>query len=62
MQQMKAYEHLTVEAAVTGDVETAFFALLNHPLLPGADTVRSVLRDILEANKDYLPQFAGKSL
>jgi len=62
VQQVKAYENLAVQAAVTGDIETAFFALLNHPLLPGADTVRLVLRDILEANKDHLPQFAGKSL
>ncbi|HHY75810.1 MAG TPA: 6-phospho-beta-glucosidase [Firmicutes bacterium] len=60
VQQVKAYENLTVEAAVTGDVEMAFFALLNHPLMPGADTVRLVLRDILEANRDHLPQFAGK--
>jgi 6-phospho-beta-glucosidase len=62
VQQVKAYESLTVQAAVTGDVQTAFFALLNHPLLPGADTVRPILRDILDANRDYLPQFAGKSL
>ncbi|MGI6667020.1 MAG: 6-phospho-beta-glucosidase [Bacillota bacterium] len=61
VQQVKAYESLTVEAAVTGDIEKAFFALLNHPLIPGADTAQALLKDILEANKDYLPRFAGKA-
>ena len=59
VQQVKAYEDLTVEAAVKGDPEAAFFALLNHPLVPGADKALALLKDILEANKDYLPQFAG---
>jgi 6-phospho-beta-glucosidase len=61
VQQVKAYESLTVETAVTGDVETAFFALQNHPLIPGADTARALLKDILEANKDFLPRFSGRS-
>lgn len=59
VQQVKAYEDLTVEAAVKGDPEAAFFALLNHPLVPGADKALALLKDILEANKGYLPQFAG---
>lgn len=59
VQQVKAYEMLTVQAAVEGDLEAAFFALLNHPLVPGADAARGILRDILETNKDFLPQFRG---
>lgn len=62
VQQVKAYENLTVEAAVKGDVDTAFFALLNHPLVPGADKALAILRDVLDANRDYLPQFEGKSV
>jgi 6-phospho-beta-glucosidase len=62
VQQVKAYEKLTVKAAVDGDVESAFFALLNHPLVPGADAARAILRDILEANKEHLPQFRGKGV
>jgi len=60
VQKVKAYEHLTVEAAVEGSIEKAFFALLNHPLVPDADTALSLLRDILEANREHLPQFEGK--
>ena len=60
VQQVKAYERLTVEAAVHGDLEAAFFALLNHPLVPGADAARAILNDILDENSEFLPQFKGK--
>lgn len=59
VQHVKAYENLTVEAAVKGDKDAAFFALLNHPLVP-SDKALAVLEDILEANKEYLPRFAGR--
>ncbi len=54
---VKAYELLTVEAAVHGDREAAYQALLAHPLGPKADQVQVVLDDLLETNKMYLPQF-----
>ncbi|MCX7682268.1 MAG: 6-phospho-beta-glucosidase [Anaerolineae bacterium] len=54
---VKMYELLTVEAAVHGDRKAAFAALLTHPLGPGADRVQAVLDDMLETNRDYLPQF-----
>jgi 6-phospho-beta-glucosidase len=54
---VKAYEELTIEAAVTGDRHKAFLALLNHPLIPGAAVAKSLLGDILEANRVYLPAF-----
>lgn len=57
VQQVKAYEELTVEAAVTGDRRKALLALVNHPLVPGAAAARGLLEDILEANRDYLPAF-----
>lgn len=59
VQQVKAYEELTVEAAVTGDRKKAFLALLAHPLVPGAKAAEGLLNDILEANRDYLPAFGG---
>lgn len=62
VQQVKAYEMLTVQAAVGGDIEAAFFALLNHPLVPGADAAMAILKDILETNAGYLPQFKGKKV
>ena len=62
VQQIKSYETLTVKAAVNGDVEAAFFALLNHPLVPGADAALAILKDILETNREHLPQFRGKKV
>ena len=54
---VKAYELLTVEAAVHGDRKAAYEALLVHPLGPPADQVGVVLTDMLETNREYLPQF-----
>ncbi len=55
--QIKMYELLTVEAAVHGDRNAAYQALLVHPLGPKGDQVQAVLDDMLETNKAYLPQF-----
>jgi len=55
--QVKSYELLTVQAAVHGDRDAAFQALLAHPLGPKADRVQAVLDDMLETNRAYLPQF-----
>jgi 6-phospho-beta-glucosidase len=54
---VKAYELLTVEAAVHGDRQAAYQALLAHPLGPKADKIQAVLDDLLETNRPYLPQF-----
>lgn len=55
--RVKTYELLTVEAAVRGDREAAYQALLSHPLGPAADRVQTVLDDMLVTHKDYLPRF-----
>jgi len=55
--QIKMYELLTVEAAVHGDRNAMYQALLTHPLGPSADKVQDVLEDMLETNKPWLPQF-----
>jgi 6-phospho-beta-glucosidase len=55
--QIKAYELLTVEAAVHGDREAAYQALLAHPLGPRADKIAVVLEDMLETHREHLPQF-----
>ena len=60
--QVKAYELLTVEAAVHGDREAAYQALLVHPLGPKADKIPAVLEDLLEVHKPYLPLFWNKQL
>jgi 6-phospho-beta-glucosidase len=55
--QVKSYELLAVEAAVHGDRDAAYQALLAHPLGPPADQIQNVLNDLLETNRAYLPQF-----
>ncbi len=55
--QVKMYELLTVEAAVHGDREAAYQALLVHPLGPPADQVQAVLDDLLVTHRAHLPQF-----
>lgn len=55
--QVKMYEILTVEAAVHGDRNAMYQALLTHPLGPSADKVQEVMDDMLETNKQWLPQF-----
>lgn len=51
------YERSTVEAAVHGDRNAAYQARLAHPLGPTADKVQEVLDDMLETDKQWLPQF-----
>ncbi|HHW57834.1 MAG TPA: 6-phospho-beta-glucosidase [Clostridia bacterium] len=57
MQAVKAYEELTIEAGVKGDYYTALQALTIHPLVPSATVAKKILDDILEQNKEYLPQY-----
>lgn len=54
---VKAYELLTVEAAVHGDRNAAYQALLANPIGPKAGKVQAVLDDMLETHRKYLPQF-----
>src|SRR5258706_14722872 len=54
---VKAYELLTVEAAVHGDRDAAYQALLVHPIGPKADKVQEVLDDMLQTHREHLPQF-----
>jgi 6-phospho-beta-glucosidase len=55
--QVKAYELYTVAAAVHGDRQAAFQALLSHPLGPEADQIAEVLEDMLTIHRKYLPRF-----
>lgn len=57
MQVVKAYEELTIEAGVKGDYNSALQALVVHPLVPSATIAKKILDDIIEQNKEYLPQY-----
>ncbi|EFE97395.1 6-phospho-beta-glucosidase [Serratia odorifera] len=56
-QQVKAYERLTIEAAVHGDRRSGLLALVTHPLIASARIAQPLLNDVLAANKAHLPQF-----
>jgi 6-phospho-beta-glucosidase len=58
VQHAKAYERLTIEAAVTGDRSLALRALLANPLGPDADAAADLLEAIVDANREHLPRFA----
>jgi 6-phospho-beta-glucosidase len=55
---VKAYEQLTIEAAMSGSEDTAKLALLSHPLVPSWDVAEALWNDIKAAHIKYLPQFA----
>ena len=55
--QVKSYEKLIAAAAVNGDRNIAYQALLANPLGPQADQAEKVLDDILATNKSYLPYY-----
>lgn len=55
MQDIKAYESLTVDAAVSGDKDAALQALLLNPLMPrNVKRCEELLADVLEINKPHL--------
>jgi 6-phospho-beta-glucosidase len=57
VQQVKAYEEITIEAAVTGDRNKALMAMVNNPLVHDVFSAGQVLDDLLEAHRDYLGAF-----
>jgi len=57
MQAIKAYEKLTVQAALTGDRDKALAALLAHPLIGDYAKAKPMLDEMLTANKEHLTRF-----
>jgi len=57
VQHAKAYERLTIAAAVGGDRTLALKALLTNPVGPDADQAPGLLDALLEANRAHLPRF-----
>src|SRR5258708_10570494 len=51
IQAVKAYEELTIQAALTGDRNTARLALMAHPLVPSWDTACALAADLLSAHR-----------
>ena len=57
MHRVKAYETLTVEAALTGSYRKALEAMVTNPLVPNWSTAKKILDHMLRAHKKHLPQF-----
>ena len=55
IQSVKAYESLTVQAAVEGSKRVALQALMAHPLVPSWELARPLLDDLLAANRKWIP-------
>nr|WGD62626.1 hypothetical protein P5648_20500 [Bacillus subtilis] len=60
VQQIKSFERVAAEAAVTGDYQTALLAMTINPLVPSDTVAKQILDEMLEAHKAYLPQFFNK--
>ena len=58
LQAVKAYEQLTIEAAITGDRGRAIQALAANPLVGSYSLARPFLERALDGDRDYLPAFA----
>jgi 6-phospho-beta-glucosidase len=61
-QQAKAWESWTVEAGVTGSRQAALMAMMVNPLVPSFEVARALVDEMLEANRQYLPQFFPNDL
>lgn len=55
--QIKAFEVLAAKAAAEGDYNAALQALCINPLIPSDDLAKTILDEMIEAHKEYLPKF-----
>lgn len=55
--EIKAFEILAAKAAVEGDYNAALQALCINLLIPSDDLAKTILDEMMEAHKEYLPQF-----
>ena len=60
IQQIKSFERISAEAAVTGDYSTGVLALSINPLVPSDHLAKVIFDEMLEAHKEYLPKFWKK--
>ncbi len=57
VQQIKSFERVAAEAAITGDYGQALLAMTINPLVPSDKIAKEILDEMFEAHKEYLPQF-----
>jgi 6-phospho-beta-glucosidase len=59
VEAIKAFERLTVRAAVEGDRDLALKALIAHPLVADYRLAKPLLEELLTANRALLPRFTA---
>lgn len=57
IQQMKAFEKQATKAAITGQYQDAYLAMVMNPLVQSEEKATLILDEMLVAHKRYLPQF-----
>ncbi len=57
IQELKEFEEKTVSAAVSGDVTEAVKAMYANPLVPSLRTSKQLVKEMMEAHREHLPQF-----
>jgi alpha-galactosidase len=62
LQQHATNQEMIAVAALEGDRKLALQAMVNDPLVPSLQIARSMLDELIEAHKDYLPQFRGSKV
>src|SRR5438874_857777 len=62
VQHVAAYERLAVQAAITGDRELVYKALLAPPLIRQVPQVEELTESLLAEGREHLPQFAPREV
>ncbi|NGQ97348.1 6-phospho-beta-glucosidase [Brevibacillus sp. SYP-B805] len=57
VQQIKSFERVAAEAAVTGDYRTAVLAMTINPLVTSDTIAKQIVDEMMEAHREHLPQF-----
>ena len=58
IQLMKEYESLTVEAAISGDINLAHRALILNPIVVTGNVLQDALFETVRENVEHMPQFS----
>lgn len=61
VQQMKSFEIVATDAAVSGDRDLAILAMTINPLVRSEKLAKVIFDEMLEAHKKYLPQFVKET-
>jgi 6-phospho-beta-glucosidase len=62
VQHVAAYERLAVQAAITGERDLVYKALLAHPLVGQVPQVEELTETLLAAGRAHLPQFEPREV